>query len=395
MAIPQINPYDYFYQWREKTNLLATLVGDIEVIDVAAADRDTLVEALNKVISNIGPLATLTTTAKNTIVAAINEHQTKIGTATLTTTAQNLLAAVNELDGDIGAPANLTTTAKTNLVAAVNELDGEHGTLSSLTTSYKATFVGAINELVDKIGPLSTLTTTAKDNAVEAINEVLGKLGIIANLTTSAKTSAVAAINEHDGEIGTIANLTTTDKDNLVDAVNELDGEHGVLSTLTTNSKSTFVGAINELDNEMGDITTLKTTIKSSTVHAINELFDSMLIGNATFTVGSEDTDVIRVTVQLKDRAGTNLAIAAGVQAYLSDNSDGSTVVATAPSGGWVIGTTGILIPTVANKAATFICSSSGVFNVDITEAAGKTVYMVVILPLGNLKISSAITFAA
>jgi len=245
--IPRIENFDYFYQWREKTNLLATLMGDVETIDVAAADRDTLVEALNKVISNIGPLSTLTTTAKNTIVAAINE----------------------------------------------------------------------------------------------------------------------------------------------------LDGEHGDLSTLTTNAKSTFVGAINELDNEMGDLTTLKTTTKSSSVHAINELFDSLLIGNATFTVGSESTDVIRVTVQLKDRAGSNLAIAAGVQAYLSDNADGSTVVATAPSGGWAIGTTGAMIPTVAGKAATFICSTSGVFNVDITEAGAKTAYLVVILPLGNLKISSAITFAA
>jgi|PlaIllAssembly_1097288.scaffolds.fasta_scaffold00002_14 hypothetical protein len=394
MAIPQINPYDYFYQWREKTNLLATLMGDVETIEVAEADRDTLVEALNKVISNIGLLSTLTTTAKNTIVAAINEHQTKLGNATLTTTAQDVTSAINELDGEHGILANLTTTAKNTIVAAINELDGEHGTLSSLTTTYKATFVGAINELVDKIGPLSTLSTTDKDNAVEAINEVLSKLGTIANLTTTAKTSAVAAINEHDGEIGNISTLTTTDKDNLVDAVNELDGEHGVLSTLTTNAKSTFVGAINELDNEMGDLTTLKTVTKSSTVHAINELFDSLLIGNATFTVGTETDDVIRVAVQLKDRAGANLAIAAGVQAYLSDNSNGLSLVATAPSGGWAIGTTGVLIPNVANKAATFICSSSGVFNVDITEVGAKTAYLVVILPLGNLKISSAITFA-
>lgn len=218
--IPRIENYDYFYQWREKTNLLATLVGDIETIDVAAADRDTLVEALNKVIGNIGVLSTLTTTAKNTIVAAINE-----------------------------------------------------------------------------------------------------------------------------------------------------------------------------LDNEMGDLTTLKTTSNSSAIHAINEIFDSLLIGNATFTVGSETANVIRVTVQLKDREGSNLAIAAGVQAYLSDNSNGASLVATAPSGGWVIATTGVMIPMVADKAATFVCSTSGLFNVDITEAAGKTVYLVVILPLGNLKISSAITF--
>ena len=318
MSIPQINPYDYFYQWREKTNLFATLVGDIETINVAAADRDTLVEALNKVISNIGTLSTLTTTAKNTIVAAINEHQTKMGTAVLTTTAQNLSAAVNELEGEHGTLSSLTTTTKISLVAAINELDAEHGTLSSLTTSYKATFVGAINELLDKIGPLATLSTTVKDNLVDAINE---------------------------------------------------------------------------LDTAVGDLSTLKTTAKTSTVHAINEVFDSLLISDATLVVGSESTNVIRVTVQLKAKSGSNLAIRAGVQAYLSDHSDGSSLVATAPSGGWAIGTTGVMIPLETNKASTFISHSSGAFNVDITEAAGKTMYLVVVLPLGNIKISSAITF--
>ena len=169
--IPRIENYDYFYQWREKTNLIATLLGDIESIDVALADRDTFVEALNKVISNIGVLSTLGTTAKNTIVAAINEHQTKLGNAALTTTAQTVTGAINELDGDIGNLANLTTTTKTSAVLAINELDGEHGTLSSLMTSYKASFVGAINELVDKIGPLATLTTSHKDNLVEAVSK--------------------------------------------------------------------------------------------------------------------------------------------------------------------------------------------------------------------------------
>lgn len=53
MAIPQILPYDYFYQWRQKTNLIATLLGDIESINVAAADRDSFVEAINKIISRV------------------------------------------------------------------------------------------------------------------------------------------------------------------------------------------------------------------------------------------------------------------------------------------------------------------------------------------------------
>ena len=293
MAIPQIQPYDYFYQWRDKTNLIATLLGDITLIDVSSIDRDSFVEAINKVISNIGPLASLTTAVKTSIVNAINEHQTKLGNATLTTTSQTVTGALNELDADVGSPASLTTTSKTSLVSAINELDGDVGNLS----------------------------------------------------------------------------------------------------TLTTNNKTSLVGATNELDNELGDLTTLKTTIKSSAVHAINEVFDSLLIGNATFSIGTEASDTIRVTVQLKDRAGSNLAIPARVGAYLSDNSDGSTLASSAPSGGWAIGDSGILLPLVTNKVAYFICTSSGLFNIDITETSAKTFYLVLSLPLGNLKISTAIAF--
>ena len=265
--IPRIENFDYFYQWREKTNLLATLMGDIETIDVAAADRDTLVEALNKVISNIGPLSTLTTTAKNTIVAAINEHQTKIGNATLTLTAQDLTSAVNELDGDIGTPASLTTTAKNNLVAAINEID-----------------------------------------------------------------------------------------------------------------------------SQVGDLALLKTTDKDSVVDGINEVFDLNLIGNVTFTIGSESSDVIRVTAQLKNGQGNNIAFSANVFAYLSDNADGSTLMATEHSGGWAIGDAGLIIPQTANKVARFTSNATGAFNVDITETGAKTAYLVVTLPNGKNVVSGAIT---
>lgn len=247
MAIPQIVPYDYFYQWRDKTNLIATLMGDIALINVAAGDRDSFVEAINKVISNIGSLTLLSTTDKDSIVDAINETGDKIGT----------LAA-------------LTTTSNSSLVVAINELDGD-------------------------IGPLSSLLTTDKDSAVDGINEV----------------------------------------------------------------------------------------------------FKMHLITNCTFTIGTEASDVIRVTVQLKNSEGNNLAFRANVFAYLSDNIDGSTLIATAHSGGWVIGTAGLLINQVTNKAANFTTNATGAFNVDITETSGKTAYLVVVLPNGKNIVSSAITHAA
>lgn len=218
MAIPQVLPYDHFYEWRAKTNQIASSLGDLESINVLAADRDTLVEALNKVIGNVGALASLDTTNKSSIVAAINEQQTTIGSGTLGTIAQTIIGS-------------------------------------------------------------------------------------------------------------------------------------------------------------------------------INEVFSSLLVGNALFTIGSEAANTIRVSVQLKGKDGNNLAFPAAVTAYLSNAADGSNLAASAPSGGWVIGTQGILIPTVAGKAGTAISNGSGLFNIDITEATAKTFYLVVALPLGNLKVSNAIAF--
>lgn len=271
MAIPQILPYDHFHQWRDKTNQIANLLGDLTSVNVAATDRDTFVESINKVISNIG-------------------------------------------------------------------------TLASLTTADKDSTVEAVNELNASIGDLTTLDTTVKTSTVGAINEVLSSLG-------------------------ELASLNTTDKGSLVES-------------------------ISEVQTELGDITTLSTTDKTDAVSGINEVFASLLIGDASFSVGPEVGGIIRVTVQLKDRLGSDLAISAGVTAYLSDNSNGMSLAASAPSGGWVIGTNGVLIPIVSGKAATFICNSSGSFNIDITESSAKSFYLVVVLPLGNLKISTAITFA-
>lgn len=97
-----------------------------------------------EVAQAIGTLSNLTTTEKQSLVGAVNEHDGEIGTLTnLTTTdKQTLVSAVNELDSDIGNTAYLDTTNKTNLVAAVNEVKGACEISSgkkvniSLTTSW-------------------------------------------------------------------------------------------------------------------------------------------------------------------------------------------------------------------------------------------------------------------
>lgn len=113
------------------------------------------------------------------------------------------------------------------------------------------------------------------------------------------------------------------------------------------------------------------------------------------FTIGTEATNVINVGLQLNDAGGTALATRTAVLAYLSDDANGDSIAATAPSGGWAIGTDGLLIPVVANKAATFISEADGDIDIAITETGADTWYLVVVLPNGKLAVSGAITFAA
>lgn len=125
---------------------------------------------------------------------------------------------------------------------------------------------------------------------------------------------------------------------------------------------------------------------------AIDEL--RKLHMHATMTVGTQAGDDINVAVQLTDAEGNNLAVRAGLFAYLSDDANGDSIAATAPSGGWAIGTDGLLIPVVASKAAFLISESDGDIDVTITEAGADTWYLILVDPAGRLIASGAITFA-
>lgn len=109
---------------------------------------------------------------------------------------------------------------------------------------------------------------------------------------------------------------------------------------------------------------------------------------DATITVATNTA-----TIQLLDGAGNALATAAGVQWYLSDDADGSSLTAAAPSGGIAIGTDGLLIEQTANTSGLLITESDGTADVALTEAGAATWYLVVVLPSGKLVVSDGIVF--
>lgn len=116
---------------------------------------------------------------------------------------------------------------------------------------------------------------------------------------------------------------------------------------------------------------------------------------DATITVGTENTNVINVAIQLLDGNGDALANAAAVTFYLSDNATGSGIAATVPSGGIAIGTDGVLAEFVSGDAGILISEADGDIDIDITEVGADTFYLVLVMPSGKVVISGAITFGA
>lgn len=136
-------------------------------------------------------------TDKPTYLVDYNQDMSKIDAG--------IYAAKSEADtnsGSIGTLSSLTTTAKNNLVAAINEVDAESssiGDLTTLTTTAKTSVVSAINEVnseTSSIGTIANLTTSTKTDLVSAINEVDGDVGTLSSLATTSKSNLVSAINE-------------------------------------------------------------------------------------------------------------------------------------------------------------------------------------------------------
>ena len=88
------------------------------------------------------------------------------------------------------------------------------------------------------------------------------------------------------------------------------------------------------------------------------------------------------------------MAIRGSVFAYLSDDANGDSIAGTAPSANVAIGTDGLLIPVVADKAFQLVSEADGDIDLDIGEAGVDTWYLIIVLPTGKLVASEAITFA-
>jgi len=136
--------------------------------------RQELSQDLNEELNKTGTLTDLKTSEKANLVGSVNEvfdkttllfDKTTLLNDHLGTIEQILmsnLADFEDVQNKTGVLSNLVTSAKTTLVHAINE------TYNRITTLF--------NQLSTQIGTLSSLTTTNKTNLVSAVNEVNGKI---------------------------------------------------------------------------------------------------------------------------------------------------------------------------------------------------------------------------
>lgn len=132
--------------------------GTFDFSDVLSATNvdEAVLELYNTFTNKIGELTSLTTSAKDNIVSAVNELKTKIdGEVTTRTEADTELGT--RIDGEVEARTN----ADSELDGKITSTNNSIGQLESLKTTEKSNTVAAINEVYDSVQQIGSTGNTA------------------------------------------------------------------------------------------------------------------------------------------------------------------------------------------------------------------------------------------
>ena len=260
-----------------------------------------IVAAINELQDDIGTVENLTTSA-NDVVLAINEHDGELGTITaaaMGTTASTVSTAIKEHEDQIGN-VDITGISGSNdtITGALEQLHNEVGNVTSGNLGTSASnLTSAVREHEDQIGNANINSISSSDNTIKtALNQLHTEVGSL-SLNTSA-SDLTAAINEHEADIGNMT-LTGLSASDLSAAVRELRaelGDHNTINDATGYSATTAAGGITELQGDVGDVTSLDTNATADLVAAINEL-ENVLRDDTTqrtgYVMGTNANNVI------------------------------------------------------------------------------------------------------
>ena len=291
---------------------LTTPAANTNVIKVFSLD---LVAAINELQDDIGTVENLTTSADD-VVLAINEHDSELGTITalaMGTTASTVSGAIAEHETQIGN-VDITGISGSNdtITGALEQIHNEIGdvTASNLGTS-ASNLTAAVREHEDQIGNESITSIDAGSNTITgALNQLHTEVGSLSLDTTA--TDLTAAINEHEGDIGnmSLTGLTATDLSAAIRELRSELGNHLEIDDATGYSATTAVGGIKEIQGDIGDVDDLDTNAVSDLVAAINEL-ENVLRDDTTqrtgYVMGTDANNVVSAINEIETfLRGTN-----------------------------------------------------------------------------------------
>lgn len=115
---------------------------------------------------------------------------------------------------------------------------------------------------------------------------------------------------------------------------------------------------------------------------------------DADIDVGTEDGNVIEITIQLKNYAGKDLTVPNSIRAYWASNATGLTYAVNDLETDLAATTSAIAI-LVANGVYQLVINASGLIVLDAGHSGASTKrYLVLVLPNGKLIVSNAVQLA-
>jgi len=126
----------------------------------------------------------------------------------------------------------------------------------------------------------------------------------------------------------------------------------------------------------------------------VSSPYEGGVANNASFVIGTEGSNAITVSIQLKDGL-KDVAQRVALTAYLSADANGDSLTALATPT-FAAGADGVVSTLVAGRVVFMISEADGDIDLVITYTTGAgTVYLVLVMPDGSLVVSGAITFAS
>jgi len=225
--------------------------------------------------------------------------------------SMDVIAAINELQDDVGVTENLATSAN-DLVLSINEHE------TDLYGTTNVSFTG--------------LSSGGFQDAIEELRAELGDHNDINNAAGYSSTTAVTGIQEIQGDIGDITGLGTTVKSTLVGSINEIEtavrGSLGNYTLTTAQTTHGLIGAVNEIES-----------VFDASTHEISAGSNAFTINSGAFTINSSGDIVLDADggdIKLNDgpgasqygaltSSGTNLVIKSGTTTMLTGSGANAT----------------------------------------------------------------------